>query len=339
MRPYLMTILAGTIASSSFADIIEWDGGGVGNAWSTATNWAGDVLPGADDRVLIEGNVDVHILDNSEITIDSIEIGTDATLSIREEVVLTIENDDKNITCSPPPSPSCSLYDNHLIDGLILFPADQDDGGTIKFVKSPHIIGGAGTIRSGEFVATIEIDGDVRVTNLLDGTDAFGGDGGIRGTMHIVGNTGTSFDGTFSNKGLVISDAPKPGILITAEIEDDDTSRYVVSDCTNFAVAHWIEFTKGSIALDGDFIDLGGGEFRFHDDMHTCGTYGRFKGAEESCGGIEILDTEITFRYLYFDTDINDPCGNPGTLAPVSMSCGTPWKVDSNVTIEDPCGF
>ncbi len=332
-----MTILAGTIVSPSFADIIEWDGGGNGDSWTTPANWDGDALPGAGDRVLIEGDVDVFIPDNAEITIDSIEIDAEATLSIREEVVLTIEHDYKNVPC-PGPAPSCSSVDNHKIDGLILFPFDQADAGTIKFVNNPHLLGGVGTIRSQLFAATIEIDGDVQVTNLLDGTDVFQGNGGIRGSMHIVGNTGTSFDGTFINKGLVIADAQsKPGILITAEIEDDDTSRYVLSDCSNVNEGFWIEFEKGSVGLDGDFVDLGGGEFRFHEDMHTCGTYGRFVGDEDSCGGIDLMDTGITFRYMIFDTDTGDPCDNPGTLSPVSMSCGKPWKVSADVAIVNPC--
>lgn len=333
MRHVILSAVLGALGAAAHADTITWDGGGGNGNWTNRFNWDGNVLPGASDRVVIPDNTPtvVFIPDDEEITIDTIAVGLNSTLRIRERVILTLENNDRNCDDSGP-APTCPLYDNHLIDGLIEFPIDQGDAGTIRFVTNPHVIGGVGTIRSEIFVASIEIDGDVVLTNRLDGSEAWQGIGGIRGSMHIEGNAGTSFNGTFVNEGLVIADAlTKPGILISAEIEDDSTARFVLSDCSNVGLTYWIEFEQGSTFLDSDFVDHGGGEFRFHESVYTCGVYARMMGAQDSCGGIDLRGSPISFRYKTFETTPGDPCPNPGTPAPDSMSCGIPWMVDADV--------
>lgn len=54
---YLLTIvLSVLLTTSSWSADINWDGGGADNSWHTAANWAGDVIPGCEDRAIFGTN-------------------------------------------------------------------------------------------------------------------------------------------------------------------------------------------------------------------------------------------------------------------------------------------
>ena len=61
--------------------IIAWDGGGDGTSWNQAANWDGDVLPGADDDVIIDlPDQDVTVRINSSVTVKSLTSEEDLRL-------------------------------------------------------------------------------------------------------------------------------------------------------------------------------------------------------------------------------------------------------------------
>jgi len=63
--------------------LVHWDGGpsGTGTDWNIAANWAGDVLPGPDDDVVIDVPADVTIVHGS---------GTNSIKSLSSRKALTL---------------------------------------------------------------------------------------------------------------------------------------------------------------------------------------------------------------------------------------------------------
>ena len=58
--------------------------------WTEANNWAGNLIPGADDPVLINENVEIK----TEVTVGSLTIAENVDLVVKNGGVLTIGNDD-----------------------------------------------------------------------------------------------------------------------------------------------------------------------------------------------------------------------------------------------------
>ena len=92
-----------TIYDKAIAALITWDGGGVTNNWSEASNWDGDVLPNAaDDVFLPPGNA--VVLDMSatirSLSVDNaeFEIGTISHLVISGSIGNSLECDSSNVT-------------------------------------------------------------------------------------------------------------------------------------------------------------------------------------------------------------------------------------------------
>src|SRR5688572_4250126 len=56
------------VVTSLSAATISWDGGGGNNSWQTAANWSGNVLPGANDDVIIDVAGDIAVVHSSGTT-------------------------------------------------------------------------------------------------------------------------------------------------------------------------------------------------------------------------------------------------------------------------------
>ena len=61
---------------------VLWDGGGGDNLWTTAQNWSGDVVPGADDDVTINvGDNPTVRLNAGDLTVKSLQTSEALVLS------------------------------------------------------------------------------------------------------------------------------------------------------------------------------------------------------------------------------------------------------------------
>ena len=57
MKRFLLTVIISSLFKLATAAVITWDGGGGDGQWNTAANWAGDVIPGAGDDVVLDNTV------------------------------------------------------------------------------------------------------------------------------------------------------------------------------------------------------------------------------------------------------------------------------------------
>src|SRR5688572_26870408 len=53
------------MTATARAATVSWDGGGGNNSWQTAANWSGNVLPGANDDVVIDLPGDLTVVHTS----------------------------------------------------------------------------------------------------------------------------------------------------------------------------------------------------------------------------------------------------------------------------------
>ena len=66
-------VLVGLGAGSGLADTVTWDGGGGSSAWTTGTNWDGNVVPGAGDDVVIPGANTVTFWTTNTVSVNSLD--------------------------------------------------------------------------------------------------------------------------------------------------------------------------------------------------------------------------------------------------------------------------
>ncbi len=121
-------------ANNLSAAAISWDGGGGDGNWFTATNWSGDVLPGAADDVTISSAGTVTF--GSSATIKSLRVNS-STLTLSASGILTISGS--------------------TTDGIRTSNGHINNSGTIKIDNIAHYginPGGNGTITNSN---TIEI--------------------------------------------------------------------------------------------------------------------------------------------------------------------------------------
>jgi hypothetical protein len=177
-------------------DKITWDGE-TDDDWGTAANWNPNGVPTADDRAIIPDGSDFTVVVSGDFTVDSIEIGTDVTLTIETGNTLTLENDDIN-RCTICPN---NFPDHHHIGGVL----EVEALATLEFVIEPtHVLMGDGHI-NGQIdlnlnLSQLSIDFDVEVINELANSD-----GGIRGNMTFHGATSSGHtNGAFTNYGSVV---------------------------------------------------------------------------------------------------------------------------------------
>lgn len=300
--------LAWALSPAALADNVHWTGGGDQVSWSDPDNWdkGGGQLPDAGDRVIISGDVDTVV--DQDFTIDSIQIGSLATVTIQDST-LTLENDDHIVHTCPPLSPSCSLRDDHKIDGVLELCSGEHPCGTLAVTtRAQHSFNGSGSIIGNSTSATISIASGVTMNNNL-GT-------GVVGSMTVEG------DGTFNN--LAIVDAGSLMIFQTGAIDDASGAAWYTG-CKST-----MQFDVGSTALEGDFSEdppsnPGSGVFVFNADVKTCGAY------ERGCGSIT-LGNNITFKYATYVNVSGGTCTNPGIGQTDPGSCTDPWIVSTNVT-------
>ncbi len=293
--------------------------------WVDKDGNALNAVPGHDDRAIIPHDEFARIHDGTTITIDTLRIERDGNsrgdLWIEGTGELILENDDSNCGLGTP-WPTCSLYDNSVIDGTLLLQTRNGSGsgpaGKLTFKVEDHIIAGDGEITSSKDPrGVIEIDGDITFTNELDQDEW-----GINGAFEINGLSGTNHDGKIVNSGIIESWASfSKDIIIDAVTEDESDGRWIVQ-CPARIVF------KRAADLSGDFEDIGNfgtdaGTFQFDADITTCGTFFFYQ-----CGGLE-FNNNATFTYSMFD-NLGSGCLRPGTA--VVFPCGGGWEVSSNVT-------
>ncbi len=66
--------LSVVLSTTSFAATRTWDGGGADNNWSTAQNWAGDVIPGPTDDAVFDGTSNKTAVMDTDFFVDGFYI-------------------------------------------------------------------------------------------------------------------------------------------------------------------------------------------------------------------------------------------------------------------------
>ncbi|MCW5777367.1 MAG: hypothetical protein KIS87_13095 [Phycisphaeraceae bacterium] len=291
------------------ADIVTFTGA-TSDDWHTSSNWDKGI-PTTTDRVIIPANLHA-VIRLDDVTVDTVEIEAEASLTVEPGLTLELRNGIKNIGGGGGPSRSCRAGDNSRIDGALVLGVSETEGATLRIASCNHLFAGDGMIIGmGQFEnAVILIDSGRTLTNELAEVD-----NGIRGAMTITG------DGHLHNKGRV--DAVDT-LEIETTISDAEGAIWTVG-CKSFMVFH-----VGSVALEGDFSDRpagqirpGPGMFTFHEPVSTCGEYRR------ACGGITITGQGTYFEYADFVDLSNAACSNPGSGGP--GGCEDPWIVTSSV--------
>ena len=80
MRKVLLNALLLLAVSASHAGLIFWDGEAGDGQWASVTNWVGDILPGADDDVVLDNSFvqDAYQVEfppgNVEVLVNSLRI-------------------------------------------------------------------------------------------------------------------------------------------------------------------------------------------------------------------------------------------------------------------------
>lgn len=272
--------------------------------------------PGSSDRAVILANKICEVVDSDE-TADTIVVRADATLEIHPTWTLTLVN----------ANGSDSIIDGelHILIDDIFTPVDA---GTLAITTTSHTFSGDGLVFGDHQNCLVTIAAGKTLTSQLD-NDTFLAAGGFVGAMTIRGLTASGMsNGEFRNEGIVLA------INITvggAEFVLEEDTR--LSDHNTVDQAIWesrgtLIFQGGTRSLNGHIIVNCKSELIFDEDSYvaTCGTFSWI-------GGLWIVDTDATFRYV----DFVSTRPNPGTdLCPTERCDCMKWEIagfDSDVII------
>lgn len=296
----VMGVVLGLLAASSAADTTQLVGTAMDGDWTTAGNWDNGV-PTSSDRAVIPVNAGTIFVFGDDVEADTIVVGLGASVFITSAGSLTLDNDDHNAHTCDPMSPTCPDRDDSIIDGAISI----DSGAALILTTSTwHTFNGLGHIAGSDDLSAIVLGSGVTMTNNLS-------DGLIR-SMTVGGF------GTFNNATLVDPGSFAHMIFACGAIDDVSGAEW------NTGCESILEFYVGSQSLAGDFIenDFVRGEFIFHEDVKTCGTF------EWNCGFIT-LTGGAAFEYVGFVD--HGGCGNPGVAPGFPPTCNDPFRVGSSV--------
>jgi hypothetical protein len=306
-------------AGISLGEVITFDGD-TDDTWGTPANWSTNSVPGADDRAVIPNGSEFAVVigGSDDFTVDSLEIGGDATLTIEEGGRLVLESDDAH---------SCALCggdagDDHHINGDIVLEGTQGTGGsTLRFESGEgHIVRGSGSILGGAPECKLAIDTDVEVTNQLATTG-----NGIVGSLTISGvpfsTSPHARDGAFVNDGIVRSSTGKIVLSWSTGLDDTSDGEWLVEGNCGAGFVGTMEFRRAAL-LDGDFIPGPDGCFHFFEDVSTCGAL-----VDEFCIGLEV-ESGVVFSYADYLGGML--CFNPGTDPGGDIDCNNPYTYDEN---------
>ncbi len=262
-------------------------------------------------------------------------IGENVSLRIFGPGSLTLDNNDHNAHECPPFSPSCTVRDDSIVNGIIELRDSGEDAGDLIFITNNHTFAGEGRIEDIKAGGRIEIDPDIFFLNKLIDYDTdplhFHGFAGIHGDMYIEGRDGGTVDGEFRNHGRVqaLAIGLEPTLTIDAVTKDNEDAEWFTS------CGATLLFKREATDLEGDFSDdpygstFSSGEFSFEADIWTCGTFTR-----NGCCGL-VFTNNAEFSYADYVT--TNSCTNPGTSASNPATCVDPFVAS---TEEDPdyCG-
>ena len=271
--------------------------------WHNELNWSPQQVPTEADRVVIPDGKWCQI-ENDDAFADTIVVEEGGILEIMSGMVLTLDNDDDNI------SPSGT--DHSIVDGEVRIEYDPDPA-VLFFAERSHIVRGDGVIRGVDTAAEIRIAAGIRLQSELADTA-----GGVRGGLTIRGLASSGLtNGMFRNYGRVHAVTT---ILCHEDtmLEDTDGAVWTLQRCPAR-----IRFDREALTLEGDFeITASGGAFVFNEDVTTCGEliYNQT--------GL-LFGNGAVFRYASYSG--SEP--NPGDCK-VPSSCLAPCEASSN---ETPC--
>ncbi|MCB0663649.1 MAG: hypothetical protein KDC24_12965, partial [Saprospiraceae bacterium] len=116
MQKLILLLISLSSFLSTFGATITWDGDAGDGQWTTATNWDGDVLPGAGDDVVIANGNDVTISTGS-VTVNTVKINNNASdLTIAAGATLNVFNSGAGSTLEVA-NGGLKLYGNVNITG------------------------------------------------------------------------------------------------------------------------------------------------------------------------------------------------------------------------------
>lgn len=298
------------------AGVVTFDGGGGSSKWSNPNNWSTDAVPTHDDRAVIP--TDFHVvIDDGNYTVDTIEIETNASLTIDPGFTLTLQDDDANLggggLLDPDPCTTLTGGDNSIVDGALIIAANNPptDAGTLAIANCNHTFSGEGYIFGEDELSQITIATNRTLINQL-------------ATMGIAGGMTISRSATLRNEGLVEAE----GVIVIETAIRDVAGADWAAGCKDTLV-----FETGYLGLNGDFWDHGlvwdpgCGMLQFEAPVSTCGTY------RSTCGGVTLIGASTYFEYAFYqDLTSGGNCSNPGSGGP--GGCNDPWIVTTDLT---PC--
>jgi hypothetical protein len=321
-RLMLGVAVVAAMNSVTGADIFTFDGSN-STDFNDPENWDQNAVPDDGDRIVIPADKLCEVMadgETTEFTVDTFEIQSDPNgiltpgdLRINPGITLIVENDDKNITCNPPPAPSCAQYDAYLVNGTVTLASQGGSAGTLVFTSSAlHVIGGEGEI-VGQIGAVVSIDADVVVRNALDVES-----GGFFGDMLIDGveGTGGSADGAFDNFGRVEAGTLQIiQLSYTTLVGDAEGALWKTDDCGK------LQFDADAPDLLGDFALGDCGNLEINAWVRTCGTLSvTYNELQLDCSYNIVIGpySGAVFEYVTFSPS---GCDNPADVVPEDPDC------------------